>query len=438
MARKRSERQEAEQPKELPIQRLRIEGFKCFREPVDVELGGLTVLAGANSSGKSSFMQPLLLMKQTLEVAYDPGPLLLDGPLVRVEEAKGLFWRDGRQEHSFHEWSVQVTSRPDRTFRSDFGLGPTGIELRQAWIGATGLTLTAQAMRLDRADQTQQAGLDVMVPLRVRFLYKPTPPSPERLPRDLGELLALFVVAGTHEVNLDPLLDLIHLPGLRGNPLRSYPRARATERFPGAFQDSAAGLLLAWKESDDPRLAQVGQDFRTLGLSWKVEPRKRGDTAVELHLGRLPQPQQGGAQDTVNVADMGLGASQVLPVVTALHAARPGQAVHIEQPELHLHPRAQVAMASLLVDAMERGAQVIVETHSSVLIRALQVLVATRRELADRVILLWFQRDGDGASIVRRATLDAQGSFGDWPADFDEVELDVHQALIDATFQDAG
>lgn len=139
------------------------------------------------------------------------------------------------------------------------------------------------------------------------------------------------------QVNTAPLLDLIHLPGLRGNPLRSYPLARATERFPGAFQDSAAGLLLAWKEQGDPRLSVVGADLRTLGLSWKVDPRKRGDTAVELHLGRLPQPRQGGAQDTVNVADMGLGASQVLPVVTALHAARPGQAVHVEQPEQGVH-----------------------------------------------------------------------------------------------------
>ncbi len=55
--------------------------FKSLAEEQRVEIFPLTLLAGANSSGKSSLMQPLLLLKQTLEASYDPGPLLLDGPM---------------------------------------------------------------------------------------------------------------------------------------------------------------------------------------------------------------------------------------------------------------------------------------------------------------------------------------------------------------------
>src|SRR5215210_4426381 len=64
-----------------------VEGFKSFAERQRVEIGPLTLLAGANSSGKSSLIQPLLLLKQTLEASYDPGPLLLDGPHVRFSSA---------------------------------------------------------------------------------------------------------------------------------------------------------------------------------------------------------------------------------------------------------------------------------------------------------------------------------------------------------------
>jgi len=121
----------------------------------------------------------------------------------------------------------------------------------------------------------------------------------------------------------------------------------------------------------------VGADLARLGLTWKVTPRRVDDTHVELKVGRLPRAQQGGAQDLVNIADVGFGASQVLPVVVALRTARPGQVVHIEQPELHLRPNAQVAMADLLLRAAKRGVRVIVETHSSVLLKKIQVELAT-------------------------------------------------------------
>ena len=59
----------------------------------------------------------------------------------------------------------------------------------------------------------------------------------------------------------------------------------------------------------------------------------------------------------VNITDVGFGVSQVLPVLVALIVdAKPGsQLVYLEQPELHLHPRAQVALAQVLADAAKRG-----------------------------------------------------------------------------------
>ena len=75
------------------IVRLTVAGFKSIREEQSIELRPLTVLAGANSSGKSSIMQPFLLLKQTLEASYDPGPLLLNGPNVRFTKAEQLLSR---------------------------------------------------------------------------------------------------------------------------------------------------------------------------------------------------------------------------------------------------------------------------------------------------------------------------------------------------------
>jgi|SRR5579883_1084305 len=71
------------------ITKIAVEGFKSIAKRQEVEIRPLTILAGANSSGKSSIMQPLLMLKQTLQATYDPGPLKLDGPNVKftsVEE----------------------------------------------------------------------------------------------------------------------------------------------------------------------------------------------------------------------------------------------------------------------------------------------------------------------------------------------------------------
>ena len=63
----------------LPLRSITVEGFKSIDHEQTIELRPLTILAGTNSSGKSSMIQPLLLLKQTLEAPYDPGPLLLNG-----------------------------------------------------------------------------------------------------------------------------------------------------------------------------------------------------------------------------------------------------------------------------------------------------------------------------------------------------------------------
>ncbi|MEQ8968775.1 MAG: AAA family ATPase [Coleofasciculus sp. C1-SOL-03] len=72
------------------ITKISVQGFKSLYDECSIEIRPLTILAGANSSGKSSIMQPLLLMKQTLEATYDPGALLLNGPNVRFTSVEQI------------------------------------------------------------------------------------------------------------------------------------------------------------------------------------------------------------------------------------------------------------------------------------------------------------------------------------------------------------
>src|SRR5207249_2320709 len=75
------------------ITRITVCGYKSIGQEQSIEIRPLTILAGANSSGKSSIMQPLLLMKQTLEASYDAGALKIDGPIVNFTSTNQLLSR---------------------------------------------------------------------------------------------------------------------------------------------------------------------------------------------------------------------------------------------------------------------------------------------------------------------------------------------------------
>ena len=183
----------------------------------------------------------------------------------------------------------------------------------------------------------------------------------------------------------------------------------------------------------EKRLKAVGN---ALAYTWinrdRSAPERVGDVGVELQVGRLLQDSFDEA-DMVNIADVGFGVSQVLPVLVALIVAKSGQLVYLEQPELHLHPRAQVALArSTGRSAAKRGVRVVVETHSSLLLLGIQTLVAEGDLSPELVKLHWFTRNKDGITEVNSVDLDEAGTYGDWPVDFDDVSLNVQSRFLDA------
>ncbi len=341
------------------ITAITVAGFKSIAKETRIEIAPLTLLAGANSSGKSSVMQPLLLLKQTLEATYDPGALLLSDSPIRFMVASQLLVITGKKRADVFKLGVE--------------LGPEVFSVEQG-----GLT-----------------------------------PSATSFVRALG--------------------SVIHIPPLRGNPQQANPSTATGPWFVGPFPVYTASIVLAWQERGDIRLKTLSVQLGKLGMLWKVEAARVGATNIELRVGRLPALKGGVANDDlVNIADAGVGVSQTLPVLVALLVAEPGQLVYLEQPEIHLHPRAQVALAEILIEAAKRGVKVVAESHSSLLLIAIQTSVAEGKVSPDWVKLHWFQRGADGLTTVSPADLDEAGAFGDWPEDFGRAEANIHIRYLNA------
>ena len=181
------------------------------------------------------------------------------------------------------------------------------------------------------------------------------------------------------------------MPGFRGNPERSYPRATLStiegagfstpmhfQLFPGTFERYVATVIAGWQSSGDGRMGLLEAMLRELGLGRELAAERLNDTQIELRVGPLLDTPSSDSY-LVSIADVGFGVSQVLPVLVALLVADPGQLVYVEQPELHLHPRAQCALASMLADTARRGVRLIVETHSALLLLSVRTLIANAR-----------------------------------------------------------
>jgi AAA domain, putative AbiEii toxin, Type IV TA system len=414
-----------------------VAGYKSIANEQTIEIRPLTILAGANSSGKSSIMQPLLLLKQTLDAQYDPGPLLLDGPNVNFTSAEQLFSTiNGKVSTRF---SVRMEVNGIESIEARFARDPKqGIQIYEvAYRGADSRKITLSRTMSQESirklvrryswplgGDSANSGALKIVPnrflLHIRVEHSQSKSS---------------ILDPTPANCLLALLRIIHVPGFRSNPERTYKKSALGPMFHGQFQNYIASIINDWQSRKRSKeFAALGRALEELGLTSKIETRSVGDSQFEIRVGRSARTKTAGG-DLVNIADVGLGVSQVLPVIVALLVAGPGDLVYLEEPEIQLHPRAQVHLASILAQAAKRSVIVVAETHSSLLLRRIQTIVASA-ELDPKIVKLhWFKRSQvDGSTTVRSADLDSEGAFGPWPSDFGDVSLNAEKEYLDAVY----
>lgn len=400
---------------------LRLTNFKAWKDAGRVDLKPVTMLLGTNSSGKSTLIQSLLLLKQTVQSPDRTVHLNLGG-----DEVNDLFSFGGFDD------VLNQTAESPRQFSVGFDFVRQGRERVNAGqfdctygqtssgsVAIQTLDLRTAARRF-RAIRRDKGAFSIMVDEEAQPRFKGRNYAPERSVAFSADAIADLNQDGPVVEDLSlamrrELEAICYLGPLRRKPERDYPWNKTKPGDVGIDGRSAIDALLA-----SALLKGDEQNDVVNGVSFWLARMKVADKLEVRQQGRSNRYELIVHRDGVacNLRDVGIGVSQVLPVLVVAYFAPPGSTIILEEPEIHLHPLAQSVLAELFVTiSRERKVQFIVETHSEHLFRRMQTLVARQEVTLNDAAMYFVERDGQSAKL-RELTLDDYGRVKNWPDGF--------------------
>ena len=381
--------------------------FKCF-DHLRLPLAPLTLLTGFNASGKSSVLQALVLLHQTMREHEWSTRLALNGAGVRlgtmpdvVDEVSGRnsFNISLEYDANVYEW----------TFCGD---------------------------RHDLSMVVQSVGLNsrgVESPQELRYLLYP-PWTAAKQPQEEDPLLVL----GENEKRsvsslIHHMRNLTYITAERIAPQEVYaledPHVVSTVGTQGEHavsvlywgRDELVPKELVLRGPPPTRLRQVEERMRTFfpGCRIDIQQVPRAN-AVKLGL------RTSDATEFHSPIHTGFGLTQTLPIVVAALSATQDDIILIENPEVHLHPAGQALMGHFMADLARAGIQVLVETHSDHVLNGVRRAVKGGRLAADQVVIHFFRSRSTELPQVQSPALDEDGNIDDWPEGFfDQFDKDA-------------
>lgn len=364
---------------------LKISHFKCFEE-ADVPINVLTVLAGANGNGKSTVIQALLYLRQTIEHC---GASAEKNYFLRV--CNGL--------------NVPLNGV------YCLSLGNSSFVLNRNYAGNTlslGLFNEAEQLIVDYSADNREAKL-WLSPIEVHATEQSSFPillhefyylNAERVGPRVNQPMQFsdFPNAGWQG---ETTAQLLSLEG-------GYYKIENERRFPGTETNFLQDQANFWL------------DFIMKGVKIKVESSPRTLTAQILIENQYT------ISDPTLSTNLGFGISYILPIIATGLTAQKGSYFIVENPEAHLHPSAQSRIGRFLSMVAHAGVNVLVETHSDHLINGIQIAVAKREIDNELVTVNFFSCQEESLQPqIQSISLNDKGELSDWPSGFfDQTQID--------------
>ncbi len=441
------------------ITNLQIKNFKSWVDSGQLAMAPLTGFFGSNSSGKTSILQVLLLLKQTVESSDRKRALITGDDRTSVDLGTFYDLVYNHMEDLPIEFDVSW-KLPDEIEVSD----PNSLD--QILFKINDLTFHTVIKEINGRPATEsfyysfdnkKFGMHKSNTNNnseyslVHENYKATRipgrgwplPSPMKcygFPDEATGYYQNTAFLPDFVLAFESFFRKIFYLG----PLREYPRRRYTWAGddPGGVGDRGGESVSAWlakrqaiafsygKGKKKPTVEErIGYWLREMGLisDFILQPigKNRKDYELEVKTTRN--------SPLVSITDVGFGVSQILPILVLCYYVPEKSIIILEQPEIHLHPSVQAMLADLFVEVVSmRNVQIILESHSEHLIRRLQRRIAEEKIKTNQAAL-YFCKMQNSQSKIEKLDIDLFGNITNWPANFFGDEIGDLNAMIQAT-----
>ena len=460
--------------------RISIKNFKSIDSINDYNLKPLTILSGVNSSGKSSFIQFLVLLKQTMELDSSTQPLYLDGSIYPVQNMVDLIYGKNpkdeielEMEFNKHEisdpngqlgiigqlgnYKVRISvhfgmNDQEKPYISNFKIRIALSEKDENEYRFEAKHLNNDIYQITSTNQVfglwnPEPGIEVSTAFNSFFpsYYQEMTQIDTEL--EDGEIK---IEKRLNKVNLtiDLFKDLLgdffkgidYLGPIRAKPKEEYYIPRHIKKI-GVYGENVARIL---QDGKDKKVEFLSIEETDEGIKYK----RRTNTLLEAteywlcQYFKLAKSIESDIQadafmiyiinnndDKIKINHVGYGISQILPIIVqGLNMSINGTLI-IEQPEIHLHPKVQSRLFDFFYSLVLQKKKLVIETHSSHLISRLRRRVAEDSDnmVKDNVNLTFVEDKS-----FKTLELDSFGSLGHYPTDFIDSPTDELNATIKA------
>lgn len=363
------------------ISALRIQNFKCFDDAL-VPMRSLTVLSGINGMGKSSVLQSLLLLRQSVLEASDTKDALLNGALISLGYADDVLYENAQNSETI-SFTLTEDDLKSNTYSYAYRKGEKILQAQGNQPECLNSPLFGKEFYYLKAERIgPRTAFDSLDKERNRY---------NRI-GNAGEHCAWLLAE--HERKTIGSTTLLH-QNEKLNELRSQ--------------------VEAW-------LSEIGQN-----------PRIHVDEHHSMDLVRMQFSfmREGIPTGNYRSTNVGFGLTYTLPIFVASLIVKPGGMLIIENPEAHLHPKGQAAIGRFLCRVAASGVQVIVETHSDHLLNGVRISAKQKLiEPRDIALNFFYRKTGRQSTSLTTPNIDRHGRLDHWPEDFfDEWEKGLIELL---------
>ncbi len=417
------------------ITHIRVKNFKSWEDSDIVELAPLTGFLGTNSSGKSSLLQMLLFLKQTVERS-DAEEVVFFGDensLINFGDFQEVIHRHNLEEVLELEFACELIKphsvdfsiderKQSKVDRFTFNTVVEGRN-RVSFVRNFRYADSSNGWKIvwnvsERGGRTE--GFQFVNGTQIGYAYiqncygrpRLRPVHREWNQKFLRQISSIF----------ENLFSCVYYLGpTRVNPLRAYTWEGSHPEHPGQWGDWSIDALLSARARNLKTLHEAEEVPIEQRVSyWLQEMSLAHSFALDWTSGKTYEVriQKTSSSPPVTLADMGYGLTQFLPVLVLCYYALEGSTLILEQPGIHLHPKVQAQLADLLIEVVnERNLQILVESHSEHFLNRLQRRIAEEDITLDKTAL-YFCRNEKGVSEIDPLEMDEFGNIANWPENF--------------------